>query len=313
MVAAPLADAQQLVRPRGQAHRDQPDGRTRRQPRRARRRASPPSCPRRSRSRPASRRRPTRQAQTSDCDRTRSCARRCSPSAASPCFVGAFIIFNTFSITVAQRLREFAMLRTLGASRRQVLTSVVVEALVMGVVASVVGPVRRPRRGRSASTSSSRRSAPTSRSPASASSRARSSSRSSSASATALVAALVPGAARHARAAGRRAAGGRHAAGVALQPLRDPTRRSASRWPAWPWLVVGFFGDASTTTRLLEMGGRRDAAVHRHRHGLALHRAAARRVSSAGRSRAIGGTSGRLARENADAQPGAHRAPPPRR
>ena len=39
-------------------------------------------------------------------------------------FVGAFIIFNTFSITVAQRTREFAMLRTLGASRRQILSSV---------------------------------------------------------------------------------------------------------------------------------------------------------------------------------------------
>ena len=39
-------------------------------------------------------------------------------------FVGAFIIFNTFSITVAQRTREFALLRTLGASRRQILRSV---------------------------------------------------------------------------------------------------------------------------------------------------------------------------------------------
>ena len=38
--------------------------------------------------------------------------------------VGAFIIFNAFSITVAQRLREFAMLRSLGAMRRQVLLSV---------------------------------------------------------------------------------------------------------------------------------------------------------------------------------------------
>ena len=39
-------------------------------------------------------------------------------------FVGLFIIFNTYSITVAQRMREFAMLRTLGASRRQVMRSV---------------------------------------------------------------------------------------------------------------------------------------------------------------------------------------------
>jgi putative ABC transport system permease protein len=54
-------------------------------------------------------------------------------------FVGAFIIFNTFSITVAQRLREFAMLRTLGASRRQVLKSVTAEALVIGVMSSLIG------------------------------------------------------------------------------------------------------------------------------------------------------------------------------
>jgi putative ABC transport system permease protein len=53
--------------------------------------------------------------------------------------VGAFIIFNAFSITVAQRLREFAMLRSLGASRRQVLLSVLGEALALGVVASLLG------------------------------------------------------------------------------------------------------------------------------------------------------------------------------
>jgi putative ABC transport system permease protein len=54
-------------------------------------------------------------------------------------FVGAFVIFNTLSITVAQRTREFATLRTVGASRRQVLTSVILEALVIGLAASVVG------------------------------------------------------------------------------------------------------------------------------------------------------------------------------
>ena len=53
--------------------------------------------------------------------------------------VGAFLIFNMFSITVAQRIREIAMLRTLGASRRQVLTSVMVEALVTAAVASISG------------------------------------------------------------------------------------------------------------------------------------------------------------------------------
>jgi putative ABC transport system permease protein len=53
--------------------------------------------------------------------------------------VGAFIIFNTFSITVAQRMREFAMLRALGATRAQVLAIVAAEALAMGLVASVLG------------------------------------------------------------------------------------------------------------------------------------------------------------------------------
>ncbi len=54
-------------------------------------------------------------------------------------FVGAFIIFNTFSITVAQRAREFALLRTLGSTRMQILRAVVAEALLIGVAASLVG------------------------------------------------------------------------------------------------------------------------------------------------------------------------------
>ena len=54
-------------------------------------------------------------------------------------FVGAFVIFNTLSITVAQRTRELATLRTLGASRRQVLGSVLVEAGIIGLVASAIG------------------------------------------------------------------------------------------------------------------------------------------------------------------------------
>jgi putative ABC transport system permease protein len=54
-------------------------------------------------------------------------------------FVGAFVIANSLSITIAQRTREFATLRTLGASRRQVLGSVVLEAVVTGVLASVAG------------------------------------------------------------------------------------------------------------------------------------------------------------------------------
>ena len=54
-------------------------------------------------------------------------------------FVGAFIIYNTFSILVAQRTRELALLRALGASRSQVRRVVLAEAAVVGVVASVLG------------------------------------------------------------------------------------------------------------------------------------------------------------------------------
>ena len=53
--------------------------------------------------------------------------------------VGAFVIFNTFTITVAQRTREFGMLRTIGASRRQILGAVVFEALLIGLPGSALG------------------------------------------------------------------------------------------------------------------------------------------------------------------------------
>jgi putative ABC transport system permease protein len=54
-------------------------------------------------------------------------------------FVGAFVIANTLSITIAQRVREFATLRTIGGSRRQVLRAVMLEAFVVGAIASLVG------------------------------------------------------------------------------------------------------------------------------------------------------------------------------
>lgn len=54
-------------------------------------------------------------------------------------FVGAFVIFNTLSITVAQRTREMATLRTIGASRRQILGGVLAEGLTIGLLASLVG------------------------------------------------------------------------------------------------------------------------------------------------------------------------------
>ena len=55
--------------------------------------------------------------------------------------VGAFSIYNTFSILVAQRTRESALLRALGASRRQVVRSVIAESIAVGIVASAVGLV----------------------------------------------------------------------------------------------------------------------------------------------------------------------------
>jgi putative ABC transport system permease protein len=54
-------------------------------------------------------------------------------------FVGSFVIANTLAITVAQRMRELATLRTLGASRRQVLGSVILESLVVGLLGSILG------------------------------------------------------------------------------------------------------------------------------------------------------------------------------
>ena len=55
--------------------------------------------------------------------------------------VGAYLIVNTFSILVAQRSRELALLRALGASRRQVSRSVLLEALVLGLLGSTIGLV----------------------------------------------------------------------------------------------------------------------------------------------------------------------------
>lgn len=55
--------------------------------------------------------------------------------------VGGFIIFNTFSILVTQRAREMALLRAIGAGARQVLSSVLFEAVVVGLIASLLGVV----------------------------------------------------------------------------------------------------------------------------------------------------------------------------
>ena len=54
-------------------------------------------------------------------------------------FVGAFVIFNTFNIVVTQRTRELGLLRALGASRRQVFSSVLLESVVIGLLGAGVG------------------------------------------------------------------------------------------------------------------------------------------------------------------------------
>ncbi|MEX0768869.1 MAG: FtsX-like permease family protein [Microthrixaceae bacterium] len=54
-------------------------------------------------------------------------------------FVACFIIYNTFSILVAQRTKETALLRAIGAKRKQVLLAIVLEAVLVGLVASVLG------------------------------------------------------------------------------------------------------------------------------------------------------------------------------
>lgn len=59
--------------------------------------------------------------------------------AAVALFVGIFLILNTFSIIVAQRTRELALFRAMGANRRQVINTVLLEAVVIGFIASTIG------------------------------------------------------------------------------------------------------------------------------------------------------------------------------
>jgi putative ABC transport system permease protein len=59
--------------------------------------------------------------------------------AAMAAFVGAFLILNSFNMTVAQRLREIGVLRTLGGSRRQITRSLLIEALLLALIGSPLG------------------------------------------------------------------------------------------------------------------------------------------------------------------------------
>ena len=60
-------------------------------------------------------------------------------------FVGSFIIWNTFTMIVTQRSREIALLRAIGSTRRQIMRSLLLEALLLGTAASAVGIGARPR------------------------------------------------------------------------------------------------------------------------------------------------------------------------
>ena len=127
----------------GQARRDRHRRRGRDDAGAARAAPSRPRSAGNSTSEPGARR-PTRTPATSR-RASASSPPRCSSSPGIAVFVGGFLIFNTFSITVAQRVREFAMLRTLGASARQVLAAVLIEAALIGLLASAPGDRRRVR------------------------------------------------------------------------------------------------------------------------------------------------------------------------
>ena len=183
-------------------------------------------------------------------------------------FVGAFVIFNTLSITVAQRSREFATLRTLGASRRQVMRSVVAEAAVIGVVASLVGLGARPR-PREGADRALRRGRPR---PAAGRDglrrRARSSSRCSSGTVVTLLASIVP-AIRATRVPPIAAVREGAALPASAASRRSPVVALAAVGLAGAMLVRGLLADGlGTAERLLMLGGGDARAVHRRRRRL---------------------------------------------
>ena len=56
-------------------------------------------------------------------------------------FVGGYLIYNTFSMTVVERTREFGLLRTLGLTQQQVIVQVLVEAGILGIMGSLIGAI----------------------------------------------------------------------------------------------------------------------------------------------------------------------------
>ena len=231
-------------------------------------------------------------------------------------FVGGFVIFNTLSITVAQRTRELATLRTLGASRRQVLRSVVLEAACIGARSprwSGCVSACRARDGAGGAVRGAR--------PRPAADRAW-----SFAPRTVVVSLLVG----HARDAGREASSRRSGRRASRRSRRSARAACVAKKLSRKTLVVVADPDAARPPRLLVygmLGSGLGAARADHRDrgsacsalfiGVAaiaprlVRPLAARRRRA--RSRAIGGVAGRLARENADAQPGPHRRRPRQR
>ena len=168
--------------------------------------------------------------------------------------VGAFIIFNTFSITVAQRTREFALLRALGATRRQIVAAVAGEALVLGVDRLGARAARRARVRASASARCSTPPASASRAPGWSSRRARSRSSLGVGVGVTLLAALAPAlrATRVSPVAGAR----RHRRSPRAAPgALAPWIAAIVSVGGLALLLSGLFGDGPATARMASMAG----------------------------------------------------------
>ena len=213
------------------------------------------------------------------------------------------MIFNTLSITVAQRTREFATLRTLGGSRKQVMRSVIAEGFVIGLLASVLGLLAGiglakglvalfAAHGRRAAGRGDRHRAAHDRS-----------SRSCVGTLVTRRGQHPAGAPGDPRAADRGGPRGRDAAAVAVRPARVQGRVSASSALAVAAIAAGVFGGLSTVAGAALLGG----GVLLLFAGMAM--LAPRLVVPLARfvgapARGIGGVAGELAGANAVRNPG---------
>ena len=219
-------------------------------------------------------------------------------------FVGAFVIFNTLSITVAQRTRELATLRTLGATRRQVLRSVILESAALGAARVGRRPVRRlrPRQGPQLALQRARPR------PAGGGAGLRAAHVRRVAARSASSSPCSPGIVPAVRATKVRADRGRarRAAGAGAQPSRR--RSSASRCSSLAALLLGYAvtGDRlGSGSSLLALAFGALALISRHGR----RRVAARRRARGGARLALarfGGAAGRARVGERGAQPAAH-------